>query len=53
MVDEIQNLPFTPDINNAPAIYKEANLPVTLKFEDVVYRIKMEAGGMLKKKAKS
>ncbi|KAH6835438.1 ABC-2 type transporter family protein [Perilla frutescens var. hirtella] len=54
MVDvEAQNLPVTPDINNAPAIFKKANLPVTLKFEDVVYRIKIEAGGVLKKKAKS
>ncbi|KAL1563685.1 ABC transporter G member 9 [Salvia divinorum] len=38
----------------SPAIFNRPNLPVTLKFDEVLYRIKIEAaGGLLKKKAKS
>ncbi|KAL8510332.1 hypothetical protein ACS0TY_017224 [Phlomoides rotata] len=38
---------------NTPAIFQKANLPVTLKFEDVVYKIKLDHGGFLKKTRKS
>ncbi|XP_059664188.1 ABC transporter G family member 9-like [Cornus florida] len=34
-------------------IFKKAKRPVTLKFEDVVYKIKTKEGGILKKKSKS
>ncbi|XP_059664632.1 ABC transporter G family member 9-like [Cornus florida] len=34
-------------------ILKKANNPVTLKFEDVVYKIKTKKGGILKKNSKS
>ncbi|KAL0328502.1 UNVERIFIED_CONTAM: ABC transporter G family member 9 [Sesamum calycinum] len=53
MVDvEAQNL--SGDGENGPAIFKKANLPVILKFEDVVYKIKTEQSGkFLKKTAKS
>ncbi|KAJ7948614.1 ABC transporter-like protein [Quillaja saponaria] len=36
-----------------PDIFKIANHPVTLKFEDVVYQIKNKKGGLLKKNLKS
>ncbi|KAL8510331.1 hypothetical protein ACS0TY_017223 [Phlomoides rotata] len=36
-----------------PAIFKKANLPVTLKFEDIVYKIKLSQGGCLKRTTKS
>ncbi|KAL0406831.1 UNVERIFIED_CONTAM: ABC transporter G family member 9 [Sesamum latifolium] len=53
MVDvEAQNLAGDGEVS--PAIFKKANLPVTLKFEDVVYKIKTEQGGkFLKKTAKN
>ncbi|KAK6132719.1 hypothetical protein DH2020_033524 [Rehmannia glutinosa] len=42
------------EITPAAAIFKKANLPVTLKFEDVVYKIKTEQGrGSLKPHKKS
>ncbi|KAA8523859.1 hypothetical protein F0562_010282 [Nyssa sinensis] len=37
----------------SPAIFKKANRPVTLKFENVVYKIRTKKGGMLKKNSKS
>ncbi|XP_075669844.1 ABC transporter G family member 9 [Castanea sativa] len=37
----------------APAIFKKANRPVTLKFEDVVYMITINKGGLLKKSKNS
>ncbi|KAK7822088.1 abc transporter g family member 9 [Quercus suber] len=37
----------------APAIFKKATRPVTLKFEDVVYMIKINKGGLLKKSKNS
>ncbi|GMY31729.1 ABC transporter G family member 9 [Fagus crenata] len=37
----------------ATAIFKKANRPVTLKFEDVVYTIKTKKGGCIQKNIKS
>uniref|UniRef100_A0A2N9II77 ABC transporter domain-containing protein n=1 Tax=Fagus sylvatica TaxID=28930 RepID=A0A2N9II77_FAGSY len=37
----------------ATAIFKKANRPVTLKFEDVVYKIKTKKGGCIQKNIKS
>ncbi|KAG8364974.1 hypothetical protein BUALT_Bualt18G0054300 [Buddleja alternifolia] len=39
-------------VEKSPAIFKKANLPVSLKFEDVIYKIKIEQGGFLNKKSK-
>ncbi|XP_059664187.1 ABC transporter G family member 9-like [Cornus florida] len=35
-----------------PTIFKKAKSPVTVRFEDVVYKIKTKKGGILKKKSK-
>ncbi|KAL8046521.1 hypothetical protein ABFS82_08G183600 [Erythranthe guttata] len=46
--EQIQAVATTGE-NTAAAIFKKANLPVTLKFDEVVYKIKINNGGCLKK----
>ncbi|XP_073042202.1 ABC transporter G family member 9-like [Primulina eburnea] len=41
------------DREESPAIFEKANRPVTLKFEEVVYNIKINQGGILKKNAQA
>ncbi|XP_073298650.1 ABC transporter G family member 9 [Primulina huaijiensis] len=41
------------DREESPAIFEKANRPVTLKFEEVVYNIKINQGGILKRNTKA
>ncbi|KAI8012227.1 ABC transporter G family member 9 [Camellia lanceoleosa] len=46
---QTQTTMVTTTDGEAAAVFKKVNRPVTLKFEDVVYKVKPEKGGFLKK----